>query len=108
MPVYIKARKTVCSERAKNDTEYYYSMFRDLLVQNSTENNIAESRQQILRLERWLREYTSYAYRYHMENFVQANDLYLNEHDAEKFSYMKKIPKAPFIEVFDELPNVND
>lgn len=103
MPVFIRPRSEVCLERAKNDATFYYESFKELLIDNSSEELTTESRQNVIRLDKWISKYIKFAYSYHLENFVRSDDLYLDKQTASKFSYMTDIPKAPFIDVFDEI-----
>lgn len=61
--------------------------------------------QELQRLSRWVASYISFAARWHTGNFVPGDDLYVSKEDAVRFTHGTKIPRAPFIEVFEDIPN---
>jgi hypothetical protein len=107
MPVYVKPKNKVCQERAENDANFYYKPFEELLLQDHKEALSSETRQQLLRLNKWVMSYKAFAFRYHFENFVQANDIYADPDDAIRFPINNDIPNAPFLEVFEEIDGNN-
>ena len=108
MPIYIKSREAVSLERSINDSKYYYDYFFELLKNQFEEEQSSEYRMNFIRLKKWIERYRSFAYNYHINNFIQADDLYENPAHAKRFSYGIKIPRAPFIEVFGEIPDGNN
>ncbi len=108
MPIYIKPRDLVAFERSVSDSKYYYDYFFDLLKQQFDEEESAEYRMQRSRLQRWVERYRKFSYNYHKDNFIQADDLYENPAYGQRFSFRSKIPRAPFIEVFGDIPDGNN
>jgi hypothetical protein len=108
MPILIKPRQVVCKERAAADADYYYSPFAQLLIETNNEEKDMETHQELMRLSRWVEKYKEFAFKYHMENFIQGPDIYVNEEDGIKFGGDGKIEKAPFIEVFEDIDNGDD
>jgi len=108
MPVYIRPREVVAADRATNDSKYYYDYFFELLKDQYDEEQTSEFKIQQIRLKKWVDKYKSYAYKYHIDNFIPADDLYENPAHAKRFTYGIKIPRAPFIEVFGDIPDGNN
>lgn len=108
MPIFIKPRNLICKERAASDANYYYSQFADLLIETNNEEKDMETRQELMRLHRWIERYKEFAFNFHMNNFVQGPDIYVNKEDGIKFGGDQKIGRAPFIEVFEEIEDGND
>ena len=103
MPIYIKPREQVCRERAANDAHFYYDQFTQILIENNDDEKDMQTKQDLMRLYRWIREYEDFAFRYHRDNFVPCDDIYLNKEDAISFGGGEKIPRAPFYPVFEEI-----
>jgi hypothetical protein len=103
MPIYIKPREQVCRERAEKDSAFYYDQFAQVLLENNNEEKSMDTQQDLLRFYKWLREYQEFAFKYHRDNFVSSDDIYLNKEDAESFGGGEKIPRAPFLPVFEEI-----
>jgi hypothetical protein len=103
MPIFLKSKNRLCQERAENDSIFYYDEFKKMLNDYYLENKTAEAHQQIIRLNKWIDKYQEFAYNYHLNNFIQADDIFVDQEYAKKFSYGIKIPRAPCIEVFEEI-----
>lgn len=103
MPIFVKPQEQVCNERASFDADFYYSQFADLLIQTNNEEKDMETKQELIRLYKWIAMYKIFAYNYHMENYVQADDMYLKKEDAQAFGGGSKIKRAPFLPVFEEI-----
>lgn len=105
MPIYIKPREAVAQERSISDAKHYYDYFFELLKDQFEEEQATEYRIQKRRLQKWVDKYKKFAYNYHINNFIQADDLYESPLYAQRFSFRSKIPRAPFIEVFGDIPD---
>jgi hypothetical protein len=108
MPILVKPRTQICNERAAADAEFYYNQFANLLIQSNNEEKDMETKQELLRLYKWIAEYKNFAYNFHMNNYIQSDDMYVKKEDAEAFGGRIKILRAPFIPVFEEIKNAND
>jgi hypothetical protein len=108
MPILVKPRTQICNERAASDVEFYYNEFADLLIQTNNEEKDMETKQELMRLYKWIAEYKDFAYNFHMKNYIQGDDMYVKKEDAEAFGGKVKIPRAPFLPVFEEIKNAND
>lgn len=104
MPIYIKPREALCNERANNDAEFYYSHYFDYIKEQQLEEGSMEIRQQTIRLKKWIDKYKEFAKKFHMKNFIRADDLYVNSNNAELFPINTEIPRAPYLEVLEEIP----
>lgn len=103
MPILIKPREQVCRERAASDAIFYYDQFAQILVDNNNEEKDMQTKQDLIRLYKWIREYEDFAFKYHKDNFVPGDDIYVKEEDAQAFGGANKIPRAPFLPVFEEI-----
>lgn len=103
MPIFIKPREQVCRERAASDASFYYDQFAQILVDNNDEEKNMQTKQDLIRLYKWIREYQDFAFKYHQDNFIQCDDIYVKEEDAQAFGGGIKIPRAPFLPVFEEI-----
>jgi hypothetical protein len=107
MPIYIKPVEIICKERAEDDAKFYYEYFKELLIETKNENNDAESKINLAKLNRWIEDYKNFATNFHIKNFVRANDIYVDPENAEAFPLGERTIRAPFIDVFGEL-NANN
>ena len=108
MPILIKPKQQICNERAEADADFYYTQFADLLIQTNNEEKDMETKQELVRLYRWIAKYKNFAYNFHMNNYIQCDDMYVKKEDAEAFGGRMKIPRAPFLPVFEEIENANN
>jgi len=104
MPIFIKPRNLLCEERASSDASFYYDCFFDYIKEQGQDEATQEKRQQVIRLKKWIERYKIFAKKYHLENFIQADDLYVDKDAAENFSINKEIPRAPYLEVLEDIP----
>jgi hypothetical protein len=104
MPIFIKPRELVCSERADSDADYYYKEFFDYIKIQEKEEGTQESRQQLIRFKRWITAYKVFSKKYHLKNFVSGNDIYVEAIHAQIFSVSEEIPRAPYLEILEEIP----
>lgn len=104
MPIFIKPRELVCSERANSDADYYYKDLFDYIKEQEKDEGTQELRQQVIRIRKWIHGYKEFAKKYHLKNFESANDLYVDPIFAEKFSIQEEIPRAPYLEVLEDIP----
>jgi len=104
MPIFIKPRELVCLERADSDADYYYKDLLDYIKEQEQEEGTQELRQQVIRIKRWINGYKEFAKKYHLKNFAGANDLYVDPIYAEKFNIQEEIPRAPYLEVLEDIP----
>lgn len=101
-PFYFKAKKIVCLERAKKDTDFYYKNYLDSLEELLKKNNSTKIRLEVIRVKAWIKKYEDWSYQWHSQNYIKAQDSYVNPEDAhpsECFDY----PKSPFFEIFSEI-----
>jgi hypothetical protein len=103
MPIYVKSVDTICSERALDDSKFYYDDFRNHLLDRILQSDESEARIELARLDRWLISYRIFSEKYHKENYVKWNDIYVNEEDAQRFSSSMERPRAPFIGLFEDI-----
>ena len=103
MPIFIKPREQICNERADSDADFYYSQFADLLMQTNAEEKDMETKQELVRLYKWIAMYKVFAYNYHTKNYIPGDDMYLKKEDAAAFGGGPKTPRAPFLPVFEEI-----
>lgn len=97
----IRSGEEILIDRAKDDCEFYYKEFRDILL--SKINDDSEMKQILARFEKWLIEYRSYAKEWHKKNFIPWKDIYCLEKDANNYGSSIERPRAPFIPAFDEI-----
>jgi len=108
MPIFIKPRVQVCRERSESDAIFYYDYFAKFLVETNDEEKNMETRQELVRLYKWIELYKEFSFNFHLKNFTPSGDLYLRSEDAITFGPHPPPPRAPFIEVFEEIPNGNN
>ena len=108
MPIFLKSKERACFERAEDDAIFYYEEFKKMLNEYYLENKTAETQQQIIRLNKWIDKYKKFALNYHLNNFISADDLFLEKEHVRKFGFGKKPPRAPFIEVFEDLEDAGN
>lgn len=108
MPILVKPREQICNERAEIDADFYYTPFADLLLQTNSEEKDMETKQELVRLYKWIAKYKIFAYNFHMKNYIQSDDMYVKKEDAAAFGARMKIPRAPFLPVFEEIEDGNN
>ena len=102
MPVYLKSVEKICQERAIDDTSFYYDDFKNSITEQFKNSGDTSSRQELVRLERWLILYRAFAEEYHKNNYIKWNDMFENEDDAKRLGFSYEKPRAPFIAVLDD------
>ena len=77
-------------------------------IQTNNEEKDMETKQELVRLYKWIAKYKIFAYNFHMKNYIQSDDMYVSKEDAAAFGARMKILRAPFLPVFEEIEDAND
>jgi hypothetical protein len=97
MPVLTKSVKILAEERAAIDGKNHYS---DILSTYETLHNSSkdtESFQDLLRLKKWIFAYIKWAEKWHSENMVAGDDMFVDPKDFMGYPPRPVAPrKIPF------------
>jgi hypothetical protein len=101
MPIFIRSVEKTCQLRAESNAEEYYSNILKV-HEESLESSGGDSvvRMDLIRLKDWIKNYISWAKKWHLDNYESGNDITDEEWLKERWPPPKKAPKR---RIFEEL-----